>query len=240
MALFLASVRDADEARVALTCGADVIDVKDPGSGALGQASPVTIRAIVRTVAGGRPVSATIGDPPMTPRAMAESFDAVFAAGCDIAKCGWSGPGAELEAVALQARLARKVVIVIAADRPGSLVDAVPLAAAAGAFGLMLDTADKSAGSLLAHRGTDECARFVAETRARGMLCGLAGSLRRSDIASVLACRPDLAGFRGALCAGGAREAGLSAKACALVREAMPPANPEHAGRLRAFELAQI
>ena len=65
MTLFLASVRDAEEAELALGAGADIVDLKDPGQGALGALAPDTIAACVRHVAGRAPVSATIGDRPL-------------------------------------------------------------------------------------------------------------------------------------------------------------------------------
>ncbi len=42
----LVSVVDAEEARVAAAAGADVIDVKDPSRGALGEAAPHVVRAV--------------------------------------------------------------------------------------------------------------------------------------------------------------------------------------------------
>ena len=42
----LVSVVDAGEARVAAAAGADVIDVKDPSRGALGEAAPAVVRAV--------------------------------------------------------------------------------------------------------------------------------------------------------------------------------------------------
>jgi dihydroneopterin aldolase len=65
MTLFLASVRDAAEAEMALACGADIIDLKDPSQGALGAVSLDAIASTVRCVAGRAPVSATIGDLPL-------------------------------------------------------------------------------------------------------------------------------------------------------------------------------
>ncbi len=65
MTLFLASVRDAEEAELALRAGADIVDLKDPGQGALGALAPDTIAACVKHVAGRAPISATIGDLPL-------------------------------------------------------------------------------------------------------------------------------------------------------------------------------
>jgi uncharacterized protein (UPF0264 family) len=48
-------------------------------------------------------------------------------------------------------------------------------------------------------------ADFLAEARRYGLLAGLAGSLREADAVALLPLRPDVLGFRGALCAAGAR-----------------------------------
>jgi uncharacterized protein (UPF0264 family) len=51
-----------------------------------------------------------------------------------------------------------------------------------GATGIMLDTADKNAGSLLTHLDASSIARFVAHAKAQGLMAGLAGSLNGADV----------------------------------------------------------
>ena len=62
MMRLLVSVRDADEAKVALAAGVDLIDVKEPLRGALGAADAEQIAAVVREVNGRVPVSAALGE----------------------------------------------------------------------------------------------------------------------------------------------------------------------------------
>jgi len=62
MTQLLVSVRSATEALVALSGGADVIDVKEPANGSLGRASRQTIAEVVQIVGGQRPVSAAFGE----------------------------------------------------------------------------------------------------------------------------------------------------------------------------------
>ena len=62
MTRLLVSVRDADEAALALTAGVDLIDVKEPRAGSLGAASPAVVRAVLDRVAGRVPVSAALGE----------------------------------------------------------------------------------------------------------------------------------------------------------------------------------
>ena len=64
----LVSVRSPDEALLAARHGADLIDLKEPGAGALGGLPLATIRAIVaalRAEGVALPTSATIGDVPL-------------------------------------------------------------------------------------------------------------------------------------------------------------------------------
>ena len=52
MTRLLVSVRNVEEAQIAIAEGVDLIDVKEPSRGALGAADPVTLKAIARCVAG--------------------------------------------------------------------------------------------------------------------------------------------------------------------------------------------
>src|SRR5205809_4525549 len=63
----LVSVADASEGRAALLGGADVIDAKDPGEGALGAVRPEVLRELRAAVGAARPLSAALGDagPPL-------------------------------------------------------------------------------------------------------------------------------------------------------------------------------
>ena len=65
---------------------------------------------------------------------------------------------------------------------------------------MMLDTADKTMGNLRSHMQDKEIGSFVIHAKSYGLLAGLAGSLKASDIAPLLKLEPDYLGFRGALC----------------------------------------
>src|SRR3990172_3975966 len=58
----LVSVRNADEARIALEGGADVIDVKEPSRGSLGAADAEVVAAVVRAIGGSVPISVAAGE----------------------------------------------------------------------------------------------------------------------------------------------------------------------------------
>jgi uncharacterized protein (UPF0264 family) len=199
---FLASVRDMHEALVAAAAPVDVLDLKAPDRGALGALEVDAVAAIVRRLRGSRAISATIGDLPLDPSRVAAAARAMAGTGVDYVKIGFF-PGGDLPGTlaALEplARSGVRLVAVLFGDHDPSPAPAERLAAA-GFAGCMLDTADKTRGALTELCTPDQLARFVAEVRRNRLLCGLAGSLRASDIPGLLSLQPDYLGFRGALC----------------------------------------
>jgi uncharacterized protein (UPF0264 family) len=111
----LVSVATAAEASAALAGGADVIDAKDPHSGALGAVSMDVFRDISVAVAGGRSLSAALGDA-ADEDLIERDARARVAAGALFVKVGFGGvvgPGrvARLAAAAIRgARVTRGVL----------------------------------------------------------------------------------------------------------------------------------
>src|SRR5215470_9140480 len=79
MSLMLASVTGPDEAEIAVRQGADIVDLKDVGTG-LGAVAPEIVRATVAAVARRRPVSAVVGE--------AMDRERILAAGAELAAAG--------------------------------------------------------------------------------------------------------------------------------------------------------
>ncbi|BEP62394.1 hypothetical protein GmRootV213_29480 [Variovorax sp. V213] len=203
MTRMLVSVRSVDEALLAARGGADFIDLKEPSDGALGGLPVATIGAIVGALRAhgiGLPVSATIGDLPMhaLDRIRAQ-VDAVGACGVDYVKVGIErGPEAFVVLDALAA-CTWPVVPVFIADR-GLDATLIARACALDFPGLMVDTADKLAGSLFDAVPMADLRAFVAEVRASGRMAGAAGALRVAHVPLLQALAPDFAGFRSAVC----------------------------------------
>jgi uncharacterized protein (UPF0264 family) len=65
---------------------------------------------------------------------------------------------------------------------------------------LMLDSADKTRGSLFERLSPTEIAAFVGRVHNSGAMAGLAGSLRAADVPALVAAAPSFGGFRSALC----------------------------------------
>jgi uncharacterized protein (UPF0264 family) len=225
MTRFLASVRDEREAALALAGGADLVDFKDPGTGALGALAPDAIERGVAEISGRALTSATAGDWPLEPSALVAAARRIGATGVDYVKIGLL-PGAgldacidELRAVAREHRL----VAVFFADR------GVPFASlkqlhAAGFAGAMLDTFDKGIGGLRRYLGDADLARFVGIASDARLMTGLAGSLTLDDVAALARIGPDVLGFRGALCGEHGRNSALCGERVRRVRAALDAA----------------
>ena len=216
---WLASITGVDEARQAVAAGASIIDCKNPRAGALGALPDEIVRAVVAAVAGRASVSATVGDfPSMDPAVVRDAVVAMARTGVDYVKVGLF-PSPELDAcLAALEPIARRqpLVAVLFADRQPDF-SLIPHLAALGFAGVMLDTAGKTGGGLLAHQSPDALADFVRQARRHGLLTGLAGSLKLADIDRLLPIEPDYLGFRGALCRDHARVAELDPAALAAV-----------------------
>lgn len=223
--LLLASVLGPEEAAVALRCGADILDLKDPREGSLGACSPAVLRAVVRLraewergapSADGPRVSAALGDATNLPGTFALAAAGAAACGVDYLKIGLRGLRSEgearafLTAVVGAAREAAPHVGVIAAAyaEARSLGTIEPrilprVARSAGARGCLIDTALKDGRTLFDHLDAESITRFIADCRGRGLLCGLAGSLGLAQAPLLIRLGPDVVGVRGAICEGG-------------------------------------
>jgi Uncharacterized protein conserved in archaea len=227
MTLMLASVRNRREAEIVLQAGADIIDLKDPGRGALGSADIRDIVEVVDFVSGKRPVSAACGEVSGDPIALRAKVEEMAAAEVAFIKIGFL-PSAPIEAgieALADITSRKKLVAVLFADHRYN-ENVMASFARAGFYGVMLDTDDKSKGRLLDHMPPDQIPDFVAEGHQHGLMVGLAGSLEAPDIPRLLPSKPDYLGFRGALCKSLSRNADIDAEAVAKIRALIPGERP--------------
>jgi (5-formylfuran-3-yl)methyl phosphate synthase len=223
MTLFLASVNGAEEARIALAQGADIIDLKDAGRGALGALAPEAVRDAVTAVGGRRPVSAVAGDPEMEPGAVLAAATGMAALGASFVKVGLFATAGRVDRIRALAAVSSKVRLIgVMFVDAGADIALLPLLAECGFAGVMLDTAEKGAGGLLAVADLTEVAAFLDAGRTHGLTAGLAGGLEAPDVPRLLLLSPDVLGFRGALCAGGRRGGPLDPAAVAVIRGLIP------------------
>lgn len=208
----LVSVATPEEAAAALAGGADVIDAKDPAF-ALGAVSPDVLARICAVCAGGRLVTAALGDVD-DETAVARIAGQMTLAGARLVKIGFAGVAdaarvsALLTAAVRATRAHGGAVVAVAyadADRAASLPPAAlpDLAARAGATGVLLDTADKQGPGLRALVPAPSLADWTARAHDARLLVALAGKLRAGDLGYVRDAGADIAGVRSAACSGG-------------------------------------
>ena len=211
----LISVRSTAEASSALAGGADIIDAKEPGAGALGAVSLSTFASIADCVAGKVAVTAALGDAD-DERAVEDRARAFGRAGAAFVKVGFAGIDsldrvASLLAAARRGAVAARTAVVAVAYADHARVAAlspdviVAAAAIAGARGVLLDTAIKNGVGLLQLLDEIALGTWVRRVQANGMFAALAGQLRAIDLAAVRAMGAEIAGVRGAACDGDRR-----------------------------------
>ncbi len=160
----LVSVRDGDEARVALCGGADIVDLKEPLHGALGCAGPAVAAAVAREVGRAVPWTAALGELHDGLPAVRHRLAAIIAAGQSSAappaavKVGMAGLVAQDWEAALADLFASipaptTAVLVAYADWEEAAApdprDVIAAAPRLGARWLLIDTAVKGRGSIL-------------------------------------------------------------------------------------------
>ncbi len=198
----LASINSLDEALLILKTSVNIIDLKNPERGALGALETNAIVEIVQVVNHQKLVSATIGDIPMLPDQVYNAANAIAKTGVDYIKIGFFPNGdwkACLSALTNLSQQKNRLIAVLFADtQPDFKI--ITSIKKAGFMGVMLDTMDKSLGSLTKIMPQHTIEEFVTLANESQLLCGLAGSLKAENIPQLLKLNVDYLGFRGALC----------------------------------------
>ena len=224
MTRFLASVSNPQEAVTLLAAGADIIDIKDPRKGALGAVEQETAIEIIQRISGQAMTSATIGDLPMEIIRIADAMEKMRSTGVDIIKIGVFAdtvPADVLQGIRKFANTGCRIVLVFFADLNPQFDDFSEIGEA-GVFGVMLDTSDKTRGSLRTILDENTLESFVKQAQSAGLMTGLAGSLKLVDIQPLLKLNPDYLGFRSALCDKHQRESTIDMQAAHNIRAMIP------------------
>jgi (5-formylfuran-3-yl)methyl phosphate synthase len=235
----LVSVVSAAEARLALAGGADIIDVKDPGEGALGAPAPRVLTEVVRAVGSAAPISVALGDLPNLPHTAALAARGAAVSGAGYVKVGLRGVRELGGAVALMSAVADAVgpetEVIAAAYADADALDPTALAPAwlpelverTGISGALVDTCVKDGRGLYGWLTESELTDLIARTRAAGASFAVAGQLTREQLCRVDA---DVVGVRSAVCRDGDRtgelDSELVAAAIAELRAADERASP--------------
>jgi dihydroneopterin aldolase len=192
MTLMLASVSSPREAEIAITHGADIIDVRDPGAAFAGVA-PDVVRGTVAAVAARRPVSAVADGSMAAVTAMADAG----AAYVQVAVVRDANLAARIRELGALARRIKLLGVVFADD--GFDEELISLIADAGFAGVLLHTPRRGGQGLLDVVDIPALANFIEAARAKGLRAGFAGALEPPDIPRLLLLAPDILGC-GGLC----------------------------------------
>jgi hypothetical protein len=215
----LISPQNMEEAWAAVEGGADIIDVKNPAEGSLGANFPWVIKEIIDMVPEGVETSATLGDLPQKPGTAALAARGLATLGVDYIKGGLYGSKDESEALEMAGALMKaikgsgsRLVLAGYADyRDKGLLSPFILpkiAREVGAFGVMIDTAEKNGSGLLDYLSVEELKDFVHKAHDLGLEAALAGSLKEEDIKDLKEIGVDIVGVRGVVCEKGDRRKG--------------------------------
>jgi (5-formylfuran-3-yl)methyl phosphate synthase len=204
----LISVRNVQEARVALDAGVDLIDIKEPRRGSLGKADEAVIHEIAQLVNGRRAVSAALGE--LTDYTDSELSRPLPCPALQFVKVGLASCSADSHWPRRLATLCENVpasvglVAVIYADWQTAAAppphEVLRNAANLKCQGVLIDTFDKSLPGLASLWQPAEIQEVVAAARTHKMISVLAGRISAGDVAQLLLRSPDYLAVRGAVC----------------------------------------
>lgn len=209
------SVTNGDETHAALEGGADIIDIKNPAEGALGAPSPAMIQDACISLKGHNPFSIALGEFPGKPCAAALAavgsayFNPNFIKIAFIPNTSATEMAQTLQEIKKSLRCVQKPISVVAVAYADTLRYASwnldqfsAIAKENGAEGCLVDTQEKKNKSLLDYLSWEEIKQFISSCHSRQLFCGLAGSLRFSDVMNITRLEPDIIGVRSAVCGG--------------------------------------
>jgi dihydroneopterin aldolase len=218
MTQLLISVKNTDEAILALEAKVDMIDLKDPAVGALGALGLDITREIVLIVNGQRLVSATVGEGHKTVGALVNDIETRHQLGVSIIKLAFSELFKAPNFIAEILRLVEQNIKLVAVFFAEETIDLTSLSKLKqmGFYGAMIDTKGKE-HSLITQQSIDFLHKFTLACKENGLLSGLAGSLRLNQLIYLREIEPSFIGLRGGVCDNFIRKSALSYR---KVREA--------------------
>jgi (5-formylfuran-3-yl)methyl phosphate synthase len=207
----LISVKNSEEALIALDAGVDIIDLKDPNTGALGALNLAVTKDIVHLVNGRTLVSATVGEQHVSVGELLADIHLRAAVGVDIIKIAVSELIQAADFFDELAKITKTGIKIVAVFFADEALDLSLLSALknAGFYGAMLDTKNKHL-HLLHAQNLNTLHLFTQRCHQCQLKSGLAGSLQAQHIDLLLKINPTYIGFRGGVCENSQRKSALS------------------------------
>ncbi len=218
----LVSVRSTDEVHAVIRGGADIVDVKEPNNGPLGNASALTVErisAVMTEKACEQPLSVALGElvdwinPSMEKQELRAVLKRVRPAFLKMGLAGVCQPGRDwktlLDGCRDQFPATSLWVAVAYADHDRALSpspwDVARYAIDHGCAGLLIDTFRKDGTNLchwLNHEQLIELRSITANAR---IFMAIAGRVTEDDLPELLDVSPEIVAVRGAVCEDGDR-----------------------------------
>lgn len=213
MTQLLISVKNIEEALIALEANVDIVDLKDPNSGALGALDLETTSEIVRQVYGHSLISATVGELHASVDELVTDVQSRVNSGVDIVKIAVSGlfyKADFYDAIIQLSKAGVKIVVVFFADEDEEIdLNLLPTLKKSGVYGAMLDTKNKQK-NLLQVQDQQALKLFTQLSHQYQLKSGLAGSLQPQHIDLLVEINPTYIGFRGGVCDNSQRNTSLN------------------------------
>jgi (5-formylfuran-3-yl)methyl phosphate synthase len=239
MTQLLISVKNVEEALLALEAGADIIDLKDPNVGALGALDLHETKRIVRAINERVTLSATAGENHASLDELIVSVQARALLGVDIIKISASALFYQCDFVQKMQSFSHRGIKLIAVFFADEKMDfgLLETIKQAGFFGAMLDTKNKQK-NLLQVQSNDSLQIFTHLCGQYQLQSGLAGSLRPQHIDILAKFNPTYIGFRGGVCENLNRISDLSYVKICKVRNMLQNDNKNNEKAQRILHLA--
>lgn len=229
----LVSVRNLAECEAALVGGAEIVDIKEPANGPLGMSDVSVISAISRRMGSFVSIpglSVALGE---LREWSAERTCLPLPRAVKWSKLGFAGsagvPNWRQTWVDLRERIEEasqrplRWIAVAYADhlraQSPALLDVLSAAVQTGCAGLLIDTYDKSSGSLLNWMTPVGLVDVVRRVREQQLPLALAGKITREDLEWLCDLEPDIIAVRSAVCQDGNRQRPVVAEEVAKLRE---------------------
>ncbi len=211
MTQLLISVKNVEEAKLALDAGVDIVDLKDPNVGALGALDLDDTKQIVLAINGCGLVSATVGEQHASLSGLIDDINVRAQLSVDMIKIAVSPLFYEPYFIAELTRLTSEGVKIVAVFFADADLDLNLLATLqkAGFYGAMLDTKNKQ-HDLLAVQTKTTLQLFTQLCNKHHLKSGFAGSLKPQHIDYLVKFYPTYIGFRGGVCENSMRNNALS------------------------------